>query len=327
MLSFRSLRSRVLLLLPPAMVLAFWVTSPFGRADFYALLGSSGSATVYTGPPPSVAGGRKVFHLGHSLVGRDMPSMLSQLSGPNHGYESQLGWGTSLKAHWEPDVEILGFDVENAHPRYRDAEDALASGAYDAFVLTEMVEIRASIRFFQSHAYLRRWIERAKAGNRDIEIFLYETWHPLDDKEGWLNRIDRDLDRYWDRAILSRALSAMPQEDRPPVYLIPAGQVLAAFVRRIEGGDVLPGIADRTDLFARTPEGQQDQIHFNDYGAYLVALTHYAVLYGKSPVGLPHDLVRADGTKMTPLSADAAALMQRVVWDVVEGSYVATQAN
>ena len=30
--------------------------------------------------------------------------------------------------------------------------------------------------------------------------------------------------------------------------------------------------------------------------AYLVALTHYAVLYRQSPVGLPHALSRADGT-------------------------------
>ena len=61
-----------------------------------------------------------------------------------------------------------------------------------------------------------------------------------------------------------------------------------------------------------------DQIHLNDLGAYLIALTHYAVLYGKSPVGLPHDLTRADGTPATAPGPDAALLMQNVVWDVVK---------
>ena len=53
-------------------------------------------------------------------------------------------------------------------------------------------------------------------------------------------------------------------------------------------------------------------------GAYLVALTHYAVLYHRSPVGLPHQLTRADGTPADAPSAEAAALMQEVVWEVVQ---------
>ena len=44
-------------------------------------------------------------------------------------------------------------------------------------------------------------------------------------------------------------------------------------------------------------------------GIYLVALTHYAVLYGKSPVGLPHELRRADGTPATAPSPELARRM------------------
>jgi hypothetical protein len=60
-----------------------------------------------------------------------------------------------------------------------------------------------------------------------------------------------------------------------------------------------------------------DDIHFNDYGAYLITLTHYAVLYQKSPVGLPHTLQRADGTPASAPGAAAARLMQQTVWDVM----------
>ena len=73
-------------------------------------------------PPPS--GPLAVFHLGHSLVNRDMPAMLAQLAGNGHRYESQLGWGTTLKAHWG-DEPINGFDTENAHPRFRPAHEAV----------------------------------------------------------------------------------------------------------------------------------------------------------------------------------------------------------
>ena len=92
---------------------------------------------------------------------------------------------------------------------------------------------------------------------------------------------------------------------------------MAAFVRAVEDRGGVPGIADRHDLFAFNPEGERDAIHFNDLGAYLIALTHYAVLYGRDPAGLPHDLLRADGTPADAPSAQAAALMQQVVWDVV----------
>ncbi|HRM75178.1 MAG TPA: hypothetical protein PLI13_10835, partial [Paracoccus sp. (in: a-proteobacteria)] len=87
-------------------------------------------------PPPQPL---RVFHLGHSLVGREMPAMLAQIAGQGHDYALQLGWGATLRSHFEPDVEIAGFDQENATPKYRDAHQALASGDYDAFVMTEMV--------------------------------------------------------------------------------------------------------------------------------------------------------------------------------------------
>ncbi|HHX88933.1 MAG TPA: hypothetical protein GX700_04025, partial [Paracoccus sp.] len=55
----------------------------------------------------------------------------------------------------------------------------------------------------------------------------------------------------------------------------------------------------------------------NDQGSYLVALTHFAVLYQRPVEGLPHALLRADGSAADSPSPQAAALMQRVVWQVV----------
>lgn len=253
-----------------------------------------------------------VFHLGHSLVGRDMPAMLAQLAPAGHRYDSQLGWGTSLREHWDPDLPIRGFETENDHPRFRPARDAIGSGAYDAIVLTEMVEIRDAIRWHDSDKYIARWAEAAREAATGARIYLYETWHRLDDPEGWLERIDADLSRYW----IDRLARPAFDPDQP-VRVIPAGQVMAAVVRAVEARGGVGTVTGREDLFARTEDGGVDQIHLNDLGAYLVALTHYAVLYHRSPEGLPHRLRRADGSPADAPDPETARLMQQIVWQVV----------
>lgn len=274
-----------------------------------APLDAESFSALYTSPAPIPDGPRQIFHIGHSLVGRDMPAMLAQLAGEGHGYASQLGWGATLKSHWDPDEPINGFDTENNHPAYRDAHEAVASGDYDALVVTEMVEITAAIRYYDSPVHLSNWAQ--KATQNGLPVYLYETWHTLDDEEGWLNRIDRDRKLYWEDAIMRPALARM---DKPqPIYVIPGGQVMAALSRYLsENGPVGP-LTTHDDVF-------HDGIHFNDYGAYLMALAHYAVLYQRSPVGLPHQMQRANGAAADDVGAEAAATMQQIVWEVVSQS-------
>jgi hypothetical protein len=301
------------LVFPPILVLLAYLgvskfngASDFPRAEFDAL---------YDMPLSPPAEPLRVFHLGHSLVGRDMPAMLRQLAGPGQEYNSQLGWGTSLKSHWEQCNAIAGFAEENAHDRYRDVREALTSGTYDAFVATEMVEIRDAIKYHQSGKYLASWAALARKARPGIRIYLYETWHRTDDPEGWVDRLDLDLGRYWESDVLRPALSADPS--RNPIYVIPAGTVFAAFVRAVEAAGGVDNISGKEALFATATDGTPDPIHLNDLGAYLVALTHYAVLYQKSPVGLPHQLLRADGTPAVDPGETAARLMQETVWRVV----------
>jgi hypothetical protein len=277
-----------------------------------ATLSGEAFKAAYATPLKPVDAPLTVFHLGHSLVGRDMPAMLAQLV-PGHDYASQLGWGATLKSHWDGDVP--GFKEENANPRFEAVDEALKSGRFDALVVTEMVEIKDAIAHFDSGKYLARWAKLARSTNPEIRVFLYETWHNLDDPAGWLERIDTDQGLYWEGTILRQAMAV---DGVGTVYVIPGGQAMAAMTREIEAGRV-PGMTRREDLFALNPDGSQDMIHMSDKGAYLIALTHYAVLYGKSPVGLPHALLRADGTPADAPSAEAAGIMQEVVWRVVTG--------
>lgn len=273
-----------------------------------APLDAARTDALYTTPAPAPSGPLNVLHLGHSLVGYDMPAMLTQLAEAGHSYNSQLGWGTFLMDHWDENAARNGFETSNVHPQFRDGHAALASGDYDAVVLTEAVEIRDSIKYMKSPKMLHNLASKARDHNRDVAVYFYETWHYLDDPEGWLDRLDRDLVLYWEDAILRRALNYT--SDPQPIYMIPGGQVMARFVRAVEATDGIGPIKTRDDLFS-------DQVHFNDYGAYLMALTHYAVLYQTSPVGLPHTLTKADGTAAADPGPQAAELMQNIVWDVV----------
>jgi len=280
-------------------VVRFGAAKPMDAEAFDAL---------YDAPAPPPSRPVNVFHLGHSLVGPDMPVMLMQLAGDGHNYSSQLGWGTPLKAHWDPEETINGFELRNAPSEYKDAKDAISSGDYNTLILTEMVEIKDAIKYFDSGKYLHEWAQLGRQSNPDMRVYLYETWHPLDGEEDWLDRLDKDLERYWEKEILRRALA---REDQPqPIYVIPAGQVMAQFVREIESRGGVGPISSREDLFS-------DNIHLSDYGIYLVALTHYAVLYQTSPVGLPSALTKADGTPAADPGPEAARLMQDTVWDVV----------
>ena len=68
---------------------AFWMMRwQSGKAEAQAL---------YAAPLPAPKGALRVYHLGHSLVGRDMPAMLAQLAGAGHHYDSQLGWAHHLR--------------------------------------------------------------------------------------------------------------------------------------------------------------------------------------------------------------------------------------
>jgi len=255
-------------------------------------------------PPPD--GPLATYHLGHSLVGRDMPAMLAQLAG--HRHASQLGWGASLRDHGT--ARIAGFDVENDHPAHEPVEAALASGRFAAVVLTEMVELRAALASHASPRWLAHWARAAYQGNPAVRVYLYETWHSLNDPADWLTRLDRDLGDLWTDRLLTPATRRVGR----PIYLIPAGQVLAATARAAQAGEI-PGLTDHTALFS-------DDIHLNDLGHYLVALVHHATLYQRSPAGLPHVVARADGTAVVVPQATAAAL-QQLVWRTVP-RYAAT---
>lgn len=272
----------------------------------------------YDTPLSAPQGDLSVYYLGHSLIGPDIPAFVTQLAAARGhdtaSYNSQLGWGASLRDHWDTERKIAGFDVMNTPPAHRAAREALESGEYDVLVLTEMIDLEAAIRWHDSGRFTAEWARLARAHAPDIRIYKYETWHQHDDPQDWLARIDRDAEALWEGTILAQA-KAYP--DVGTIHVIPAGRAMAAFVREVDARGGMPGMAGSDQLFTLTEAGARDDIHPSDMAAYLVALVHYATLYHADPRGLPHALTRADGTAANAPTPEVAALMQQVAWDVV----------
>ncbi|MGY6704050.1 hypothetical protein [Roseinatronobacter sp.] len=306
-----------------AIIVAFAGVALLGLALWHMLSGprplsASDRAALYTPPLSAPHAGQTVYHLGHSLVGHDVPAFITQLAESagfgDHVFNSQLGWGTSLREHWDPAHPVNGFDDMNATPVWRDPHAALDSGGYDAFIMTEMVELNDAIRWHESARYAGLWAAKARAGRPDIRIYMYESWPHLTTVDDWLHRLDTDPDALWEGTILAQA---MAQPDTGVIHVIPVGRVMAALTRAVAAQGGVSGMADHTDLFARTPTGDLDPIHLNDLGNYLVALTHFAVLYHHDPRGMPHQLQRADGRAADAPPPELAGLTQDSVWSVI----------
>jgi hypothetical protein len=247
--------------------------------------------------PPAIVPPARVYHLGHSLVGPDMPVMLA--AALHHGFDSQIGWGTSLRDHWQG--EVKGLEAT------RPAAEALEGGGYDAVILTEMVELKDAIQWHASAEHLSKWVRRARQGNPQVRVLLYETWHRLDDPAGWLERIEGDRAALWEAELLRPAMA----EAGGVIHVIPGGSVLAVVAEAAERGS-LPGLPDRQALFV-------DEVHPSDLGNWVIAMVHAAVLSGKSPEGLPARLPKADGSLAGAPSVAVATTVQRLVWAVVTG--------
>ena len=283
-----------------------------------APLGRTERLAHYDTPLSAPDGDMAVYYLGHSLIGPDIPAFVAQLAQAagdrGASYNSQLGWGASLRTHWDPDEPIPGYDDMNRPPAYRPAIAALESADYDALVLTEMIDLEDAIRWHDSERYTALWAQLARKHAPNLRIYKYETWHQHTNATDWVARIERDAEALWEGTILAQA-KAYPGVGT--IHVIPAGRAMAAFAREIIARGGLPGMGSSDMLFTLTGDGTRDDIHPSDQAAYLIALVHFATLYHADPRGLPHTLMRADGSPADAPTPEVAALMQQVAWDVV----------
>jgi hypothetical protein len=277
------------------------VSFPKLRARITRLASVLGVAAACATPvtyPPETPGPRprvRAFYFGHSLVGQELPATVASFArarGRTFEAHGQLGWGTSLASHlgWDGRAKgaPLGFADDNRPPLFvGEGKGELQKGSYDTLVLTETNgfvkgDPAPTVRAATALARI------ARARVPDARVFVYANWLSRHEEGGnarWVDRTRADL-VWWERVAdgVSRELGGAP------VYVIPAGVILADVVEACDGG-ALTGL--RSDQLFRTdasaPRGI-DGVHLSALGFWVLGLVHYAVLHHDTPLGLSRAL-------------------------------------
>lgn len=223
---------------------------------------------------------RRVVLSGHSLTD-PVPEPLNRLvraaGGPAGMIDRSTIPGSPMDWRWNNRAEPV------------DARERIAD--YDVLVITERVSLSGTRPWHDSDDWALRWAEHAwadGAGGNGAEVLLYATWVDLvpdpqyhrgdpDFDYPWRERLDREF-AAWE-AILAHVNANRP-EGTHAMRMIPATLVVAAVHDAIAEGRAPPELEDIGGLFS-------DNIHLSPLGAHLVALTHFAAIYGRDLTGLP----------------------------------------
>jgi hypothetical protein len=254
----------------------------------------------------SVASGQRVFTCGHSFhvfVYRILDEMAEGAGIEDHQSVglSRIG-GSRVIQHWDVSEEK------------NEAKAALRAGKVDVLTLSPIWLPDEGIEKFA-----RLGLEH----NPDLRVTVQEFWlpndtyHPVYPLETRVNvdhnateiaelrkqqsLYDRDLVQYLDD--LNKRLG------KEVVFLVPIGQATAALREKIVAGEA-PGLKSQWDLFRDCWGHPQAPLQV------LAGYCHFAVIYRRSPVGLPlpSDLAKLESMKEKD---QLNRLLQELAWDAV----------
>ncbi|WP_137109960.1 hypothetical protein [Rhodobacter sp. SY28-1] len=213
--------------------------------------------------------------------------------------------GSTAKLRWVHDLDLPV-----------DARRDIAG--FDVLVLTERVPVRSAIGWEEAVEYTQQWFDHAWTkgnGGKGAETIYYASW--VDIRSGPGNddgydlpderviplreRLDLEMGSWQD---VADQVNAARPAGSPPMRVIPGPKIIAAVLDAIAAGTA-PGLTSIQDLF-------EDTIHPNAKGAFLIALAHFGVIYGRDPRTLPN----LRGELGWP-TAEQADWMKALVWDVL----------
>ncbi len=278
-------------------IVAVWVAAwAIGGVALAQQTGSDGSNDA-----PAAVQGQKVFTAGHSFH-VFMPRTLQEVAA-SAGIEGhrQLGvqsiGGSRVIQHWQ-----LAEDKNKVKP-------ALASGEVDVLTLSPIYlpdeGIEKLARFALDH-------------RPDCRILVQEFWLPFDiyavdykqKRPDPVNRNDRTPEMLHEiSAPYFASMDAHVKElneglGKQAVFVVPVGQAVIALREKIIAGEA-PGIKEQEELFT-------DAIgHATPPLRVLVSYCHYAVIYRRSPEGLP---MPRELQQSKYANEDLNRLLQRLAW-------------
>jgi hypothetical protein len=158
--------------------------------------------------------------------------------------------------------------------------------------------------------------------NSKIRFTLQQNWVPFEDPELWLSKsrpksIDRDVltlaqlrskhDPYF-KMIEDHVKELNARIPAAKIAIVPSGEAVLALRDKVIKGEA-PGIKTQNELFTDVLGHPGPQIRV------LSAYCHFAVIYRRSPVGLPVNGLLAK----LPEAEKLNQLLQEIAWKAVTG--------
>jgi hypothetical protein len=250
--------------------------------------------------------GQRVFTTGHSFH-VFVPGILNNLARSaeikDHAQVgvSSIG-GSRVIQHWDV------VDEKNS------AKKSLIEGKVDVLTMSPI---------YLPDDGIEKFVELGLNHNPNIRVTLQEFWLPHDVYDpGYQKKRPEKVDRNartgeqmrkehapYFKSMDEHALELNKKHGKTVVYIVPIGQAVILLREKIIAGKA-PGLKNQEDLFT-DPIG-----HVKTPVQALNAYCHYAVIYRKSPVGLPAPNVLTKGKEPLP-DEKLNRLLQELAWEAV----------
>jgi len=269
---------------------------------------TSTEAAPLSGP---ITKGQRIFASHHSYFVQ-IPPILKELAA-SAGIEDQqivgthyIGGSKSIQ-HW------------NIKDENNEAKKALKAGAVDVLILTPV---------YLPDEGIEKFAQFGLENNPNIRVTVQEFWLPFDAYEPHYydapkiptpKTVDhntqtgaglREIHERYFREMDEQISSINKQLGKQVVFAVPAGQAVIALREKIIAGQA-PGLKSQNDLFTDALGHPKPALQA------LIAYAHYAVIYRKSPVGLPVPTVLKQAKLSTEDLDGLNRLLQGLAWDAV----------
>jgi hypothetical protein len=278
-----------------------------GIAGLALAMGITATCVAYqAGTRPARAD--NVLHIGHSLMEKEMPQFVQTLADEAkipHSYSYQLIIGSPLTYQWD----IGNFDEETQKTKGRQgvsARDSLSTGKFNALIMCDATPVLTHLKWGSLES-APKFYDLALSSNPRTRVYLYHFWPSLNAPD-YNAAFTEELKAYETIADTMAQKHAAKFPDGK-VMIVPAGAAVVEMKRRIEARQV-PGINNIREIYA-------DDIHLTPKGMYLVALVHFATLYGKDPTGMSARMEGPWGNVLVDLPPATATVFQEIAWKAV----------
>ena len=250
--------------------------------------------------------GQRVFTTGHSFH-VFVPGILTDLA--------KLG---EIKDHTQVGLSSIGGSRVIQHwdvaEEKNTAKKALIEGKVDVFTMSPI---------YLPDDGIGNFVELGLKHNPKMRFTIQEFWLPFDVydpnyQKGKTPKPDRNAktveqlrkehEPYF-KAMDDHVRELNKKYDKTAVYVVPVGQAVILLREKVIAGNA-PGISSQAELFT-DPIG-----HVKAPVQALNAYCHYAVIYRKSPVGLPAPSVLTKSKEPLP-DEKLNRLLQELAWEAV----------